>query len=86
MPGVAAVFEKHNVITHMYGGGWFLTGFVGKFPFALVTRIWDSFLLEGWKVFFRVGLALLHFVQGEYGKMSIYQYFVVVWHYCTCKP
>ncbi len=38
---------------------WFITIFTYNFPFAAVVRIWDAFLLEGWKVVFRVALSLL---------------------------
>ena len=29
------------------------------FPWELVVRVWDCLLLEGWKIVFRVALALL---------------------------
>ena len=38
---------------------WFMTLFTRSFPFDLVTRVWDSFIYDGWKIVFRVMLALL---------------------------
>merc|ERR1711862_1024000 len=38
---------------------WLVTIYVGTFPFDLVTRVWDCFLVEGWKVIYRVMLSLL---------------------------
>lgn len=44
---------------------WFVTVFTNNFPFDTVVRIWDAFLNEGWKVTFRVALALLQLSHGE---------------------
>ena len=44
---------------------WFITIFTYNFPFSVVVRIWDCFLLEGWKVVFRVALGLLKHHEGE---------------------
>ena len=48
----------------MVGSKWFMTLFVYDFPFCTLVRIWDIFLFEGWKIIYRVGLALLKL---EYG-------------------
>lgn len=48
----------HNLTPAMYATQWFLTAFTQRFPYDLVTRVWDMFLLEDWKVFYRVCLAL----------------------------
>lgn len=37
---------------------WILTIFTRSFPFHFVVRVWDAFLNEGWKVIYRVCLAL----------------------------
>ena len=36
-----------------------MTVYASTFPFKLVVRVWDSFLVEGWKVVYRVMLSLL---------------------------
>lgn len=48
----------NNLTPSMYATQWFLTAFTQRFPYDLVTRVWDMFLLEDWKVFYRVCLAL----------------------------
>lgn len=48
----------NNLTPAMYATQWFLTAFTQRFPYDLVTRVWDIFLLEDWKVFYRVCLAL----------------------------
>lgn len=49
---------SNNLTPAMYATQWFLTAFTQRFPYDLVTRVWDMFLLEDWKVFYRVCLAL----------------------------
>lgn len=49
---------ENNLTPAMYATQWFLTAFTQRFPYDLVTRVWDIFLLEDWKVFYRVCLAL----------------------------
>lgn len=43
----------------IYAPGWFLTLYVSILPFNLVLRILDIFLYEGYKIIYRVGLAIL---------------------------
>ena len=43
----------------MFFTEWFVTLYTRSFPFDLVVRIFDVFFYEGWKVVFRVALALL---------------------------
>ena len=42
-----------------------MTMFCRGFPFDLVTRVWDIYLFEGYKIVYRVGLALLKLVEGK---------------------
>jgi TBC1 domain family member 10 len=59
LPRLAAHFRRSRVAISMFAAHWFLTVFTYNFPFRFVTRIWDAFLAEGWKVVFRVALAIL---------------------------
>jgi len=43
----------------LYATEWFLTLFAAKLPISVVLRIWDIFLNEGTKIFFRVALWLV---------------------------
>lgn len=58
-PKLAAHLEAEGIHITMYATQWLLTLFTSSFPFDLVTRVWDCFLAEGWKVPYRVMLALL---------------------------
>ena len=40
-----------------------MTMFCRGFPFDFVTRVWDIFLFEGYKIVYRVALALLKVVE-----------------------
>jgi hypothetical protein len=46
---------------------WFITVFSYNFPPETVVRIWDVYLSEGWKVVYRIALALLQLSQGASG-------------------
>lgn len=59
LPRLAKHLEKENIHITMYATHWFLTLYTSSFRFDLVTRVWDCFLAEGWKVVYRVMLALL---------------------------
>lgn len=62
----------------MFVTQWLLTVFTSTFPFELVARVWDSFLVEGWKVVYRVLLALLDHAAGDVLDLpfeGILQYF-----------
>ena len=43
----------------MYAAKWFLTLYIGELPDKLVLRIFDTFLFEGTKILYRMGLAVL---------------------------
>ena len=42
-----------------------MTMFCRGFSFELVTRVWDIYLFEGYKIIYRVALALLKVVQSK---------------------
>lgn len=65
MPQLAAHLENEGLHPTMYLTQWFITLFTYNFPFDFVTRVWDCFLYEGWKVIFRVSLALMKHSQSE---------------------
>jgi len=65
LPKLYAHFERENVHISMYATQWLLTMYSSSFHFDLVTRVWDCFLYEGWKVAYRVMLALLTISQKE---------------------
>jgi len=43
----------------MYASQWFITLFAVNFPFDVLVRIWDIYLLEGEKTIYRVAIAML---------------------------
>lgn len=69
LPKLSTHFEKENVHISMYATQWLLTVFTSTFPFELVTRVWDCFLAEGWKIVYRVMLAILTANEGILLKM-----------------
>jgi hypothetical protein len=70
LPKLAKHFDKENIHVTMYATQWLLTQYTSSFHFDLVTRVWDCFLGEGWKIIYRVMLALLQQWQSQLLKMS----------------
>ena len=58
-PAIHAHIEKEGVIPDMYATHWLVTVFTAQFPFAFVSRVWDTFLAEGWKPVFKAAIAIL---------------------------
>ena len=59
MPKLWKHMEREGIHNSMFVTQWLLTLYTSSFPFDLVSRVWDSFLVEGWKVIYRVMLGLL---------------------------
>ena len=59
LPKLSQHLESESIHISMFVTQWLLTVYTSTFPFELVARVWDSFLVEGWKVVYRVMLALL---------------------------
>jgi TBC1 domain family member 10 len=70
LPKLAKHFDKENIHVTMYATQWLLTQYTSSFKFDLVTRVWDCFLGEGWKIIYRVMLALLSHHQARLMKMG----------------
>ena len=51
--------------TYIYSYRWFVTLFTSfdTLPYVLVKRVFDWFLLDGWKVLFKVALTLVSIVE-----------------------
>ena len=59
LPDLSKHMEAQGVHVSMFAVTWLVTLYVREFPFDLVARVWDCFLVEGWKVVYRVMLSLL---------------------------
>lgn len=65
LPRVHVHFDKEGLHPTMYASQWFITLYSYSFSFDLVTKIWDMFLHEGWKIIYRVALAILKLTQKQ---------------------
>lgn len=70
LPRLHRHFQREHIHITMFATQWLLTMYTSSFPFDVVTRVWDSFLLEGWKVSYRVMLAVLEKEQSRLLKMN----------------
>lgn len=59
LPKLQKHFDSINVDYSFFASQWFLTLFVYHFQFRALVRVWDIFMCEGWKIIFRVALALM---------------------------
>jgi len=70
LPKLSRHLEQESIHVSMFVTQWLLTVYTSTFPFDLVARVWDSFLVEGWKVVYRVMLALLESAQADILSLS----------------
>ena len=70
LPKLARHLDAEHIHVTMYATQWLLTQYTSSFRFDLVTRLWDVFISEGWKVTYRVMLSILHHVQTTLLQMS----------------
>ena len=78
VPKVYELFKKEGMLPSMYSSEWFICLFSRNLPFNTLVRIFDVFLLEGYKVIYRFALAFLKlkedkFLEGKDGLASIMQ-------------
>eukprot|EP00405_Crypthecodinium_cohnii_P054367 CAMPEP_0206614146 /NCGR_PEP_ID=MMETSP0325_2-20121206/57180_1 /ASSEMBLY_ACC=CAM_ASM_000347 /TAXON_ID=2866 /ORGANISM="Crypthecodinium cohnii, Strain Seligo" /LENGTH=315 /DNA_ID=CAMNT_0054134511 /DNA_START=1 /DNA_END=944 /DNA_ORIENTATION=- len=59
LPKVHSALVKHGVNSEYYAIQWFMTLYASDLPQSVVRRIWDRFLIAGWRIVVQVGLALL---------------------------
>jgi hypothetical protein len=60
-PKVAALFENQDIRAVIYAPGWLLTLYATALPFNVVLRIVDAFLLENFKILYRIALAIIKY-------------------------
>lgn len=70
LPKLAKHFDNETIHVTMFATQWLLTQYTSSFKFDLVTRVWDCFLFEGWKITYRVMLSLLQHSQATLLAMS----------------
>ena len=56
---VYKIFQREGIIPTMYLSSWFISLFARTLDFHIVLRVYDCFFLEGFKVIYRIALAIL---------------------------
>mmetsp|Transcript_30024 Transcript_30024/g.46504 ORF Transcript_30024/g.46504 Transcript_30024/m.46504 type:complete len:893 (+) Transcript_30024:11-2689(+) len=59
LPDLHQHLTNEGINISMYACQWLMTIFSSNFNFDLVSKVWDNFLVEGWKVVYRVFIAIL---------------------------
>ena len=62
------VFQRDEILPAMYASTWFISLFAKSLDFHIVLRIYDCFFLEGFKVIYRIALALLKLKENDFIK------------------
>lgn len=70
LPELHEHFEDEQVHSSMFTTQWLMTIYSSTFPFELVSRVWDEFLAEGWKIVYKTLIALLKFAQKDGNLLS----------------
>lgn len=73
LPAVGVAMRQQGVDPSMFSTHWFNTIFTYALPFDYLVRIWDVFMLEGVKVVFRVGLAMIKSAKDGLQEMQFEQ-------------
>jgi len=78
LPKIYELFKKEGMIPSIYASEWFICLLSRNLKFKSLVRIFDIFLLEGYKVIYRFALAFLKlkedkFMEGKDGLASIMQ-------------
>ncbi|KAL3795742.1 hypothetical protein HJC23_008229 [Cyclotella cryptica] len=63
LPELYQHLEDEQVNTSMFTTQWLMTIYTSTFPLELVAIVWDSFLVEGWKIIYKTLIALLKHAQ-----------------------
>ena len=59
IPKIYNTFKKFDIVPFTYSSEWFLCLFSRSLKFNSLVRIFDSFILEGYKIIYRFALAFL---------------------------
>mmetsp|Transcript_3006 Transcript_3006/g.4880 ORF Transcript_3006/g.4880 Transcript_3006/m.4880 type:complete len:355 (-) Transcript_3006:384-1448(-) len=64
LPKLWKHFEKSGVDVEFFCLDWFICLFSKKLPTETLLRVWDAMFLEGYKILYRIGLAILQLNKG----------------------
>ena len=68
IPKIYNILQRDKVVPTMYVSTWFISLFSRSLEFQIVLRIFDCFFLEGFKVIYRISLALLKLKENQFCK------------------
>ena len=68
IPKIYNIFQRDGILPTMYASTWIISLFSRSLDFHIVIRIFDCFFFEGFKVIYRISLALLKLKENEFCK------------------
>ena len=71
MPDLFYHFKKQQINPDMFFSKWILTIFASYLPFGTLAKVWDVFLIDGWKAIFKFCLCFLDELHQYLIKMDL---------------
>ena len=68
VPNVYNILKRDEILPSLYASEWFICLFSKDLSFNFLVRIFDTFLLEGFKVIYRFALAILKIKENYFLK------------------
>lgn len=65
LPQLHFHLKRNDMTAQCYALSWFVTLYAQQLPLMILSRLWILFLLKGWKVLIKFGVALLCTFQNE---------------------
>ena len=59
LPKLHSLLQLYDVCSTVYAGNWFITLFSEQLSKRVVNKIWHLFVMKGWKVFIKFGIAVM---------------------------
>jgi hypothetical protein len=59
VPEVYHHLKKFEVNADIYAMSWFVTLFAEHLSLSIVNKLWNLFLIKGWKIFIKFGISIL---------------------------
>jgi len=62
-PEISKIFKSKEISSDLYSTQWFITLFSYDIDYIELSRVWDLFILKGWKIIFKIAISLLKSLQ-----------------------
>jgi len=68
-------FRRTQINIDLFFSKWLLTIFANYFPFDVLYKVWDVFIIDKWKALFKFCMIILFFMKEDMMKMDLGMFF-----------